>query len=148
MTISIGFLIFPDVQQLDFSGPYETFATMAPAADIHLVWKSLDPVRSVTGLEFSPTTTLDACPPLDVVCVPGGVGVNALLRDVEILGFLRRQAEVARFVTSVCTGALILAAAGLLDNRRATTHWLAHDLLGPARRDSQGWPRGSGTASS
>lgn len=130
MSTAIGFLIFPEVQQLDFTGPYETFATMAPAADLHLVWKSLAPVRSVTGLDFTPTTTLDACPQLDVVCVPGGTGVNPLLRDEAVLAFLRRQAEGARFVTSVCTGALVLAAAGLLDNRRATTHWLAHDLLG------------------
>ena len=130
MSFAIGFLIFPDLQQLDFTAPYEAFASMSPKADIHLVWKTLDPVRSVTHLGFTPTTTLDRCPQLDLICVPGGVGVNALMQDPAVLTFLRRQAEGARFVTSVCTGAMVLAAAGLLEGRRATTHWLAHDLLG------------------
>ena len=130
MSFAIGFLIFPDMQQLDFTAPYEAFATMSPKADIHLVWKTLDPVRSATRLEFTPTTTLDRCPQLDLLCVPGGVGINPLMQDPAVLGFLRGQAEGARFVTSVCTGALVLAAAGLLEGRRATTHWLAHDLLG------------------
>ena len=83
------------------------------------------------GLRLVPTTTLDACPQLDLVCVPGGPGMNALLTDGEVLGFLRRQATGARYVTAVCTGALVLGAAGLLEGKRATTHWMSHHLLEP-----------------
>jgi cyclohexyl-isocyanide hydratase len=128
MTIRIGLLLFPLVQQLDLTGPYEVFASL-PEAEIHLPAASLAPVVSATGLVLTPTVTLADCPQLDVLCVPGGVGVNALLRDEAVLGFVRRQAAGARFVTSVCTGALVLGAAGLLRGKRATTHWAAHDLL-------------------
>ena len=121
--------MFPQVQQLDLTGPYEVF-TSIPGAQVRLVWKSLEPITSATGLVLIPDTLLKTCPPLDVVCVPGGVGVNALMEDAEVLAFLRRQSEHARFVTSVCTGALVLAAAGLLEGRRATTHWASHDFLG------------------
>ena len=76
-----------------------------------------------------PTTTYAECPQLDVLCVPGGAGINPLLHDAETLDFLRRQAGAARYVTSVCTGALVLGAAGLLHGKRATTHWASHDLL-------------------
>lgn len=125
----IGLLVFPNVQQLDLTGPYEVFASM-PGSTVRLVWKTRDPVVSSTGLRLQPDVTFADCPPLDVVCVPGGVGVNALMEDDETLAFLRRQAAAARYVTSVCTGALVLAAAGLLRGRRATTHWASHDLLG------------------
>ncbi|MER2267657.1 DJ-1/PfpI family protein [Methylobacterium oxalidis] len=128
MTLRIGLLVFPGVQQLDLTGPYEVFASL-PGAEMHLVAADLAPLRSTTGLVLTPTTRLDACPALDVVCVPGGAGVNALMRDEATLAFLRRQAETARHLTSVCTGALVLGAAGLLRGRRATTHWAAHDLL-------------------
>ncbi|MGD0642956.1 MAG: DJ-1/PfpI family protein [Roseiarcus sp.] len=127
-TIEIGLLVFPRLQQLDLTGPYEVFASW-PEARVHLVWKSLEPLRSSTGLTLTPTTTIANCPQLDVVCVPGGAGVNALMRDQETLAFLRAQAAGARFVTSVCTGALVLGAAGLLRGKRATTHWASHDLL-------------------
>ena len=83
----------------------------------------------MTGLRLEPDETFDNCPQLDVVCVPGGVGINPLLGDEAVLAFLRRQAVGARFVTSVCTGALVLGAAGLLRGKRATTHWASHDLL-------------------
>ena len=128
MTLHIGLLLFPKVQQLDLTGPYEVFASL-PGTTVHLPARTLDPVRTATGLMLLPTTTLDDCPALDVLCVPGGIGVNALLQDEAMLGFVRRQAEGARFVTSVCTGALVLGAAGLLRGRRATTHWASHDLL-------------------
>jgi cyclohexyl-isocyanide hydratase len=128
MTIEIGLLVFPRVQQLDLTGPFEVFASW-PEARVHLVWKSREVVTSSTGLALTPTTTFDQCPPLDVICVPGGVGVNALMSDEETLAFVRAQAKGARFVTSVCTGALVLGAAGLLRGRRATTHWASHDLL-------------------
>lgn len=127
-TLSIGLLVFPKVQQLDLTGPYEIFASL-PGATVHLLWKTLDPIVSATGLVLVPDTLMAECPALDVLCVPGGVGVNALMEDVEVLGFLRDRSASARFVTSVCTGALVLAAAGLLDGKRATTHWASHDFL-------------------
>lgn len=129
MTLHIGLLVFPGVQQLDLTGPYEVFASL-PDAAVHLLWKTIDPFRSATGLVLTPDTTFETCPkPLDVLCVPGGAGVNALLGDKEVLAFVREQAAAARYVTSVCTGALVLGAAGLLQGKRATTHWAAHDLL-------------------
>lgn len=128
MPTQIGFLIFPDVQQLDLTGPYEILASLADT-QLHLVARSLEPITSVTGLRLLPTTTLAECPALDVLCVPGGKGINALLNDDVVLAFLRQQAESARYVTSVCTGALVLGAAGLLRGKRATTHWSALDFL-------------------
>jgi cyclohexyl-isocyanide hydratase len=130
MTMQIGFLAFPNVQQLDLTGPYDVLASM-PGAQARLVWKTLEPVRSSTGLMLTPDTTFENCPPLDVICVPGGSGVSQLIPDEETLAFLRRQASTARYVTSVCTGALVLGAAGLLRGRRATTHWAFHELLAP-----------------
>ncbi len=127
-TIAIGLLVFPRVQQLDLTGPYEVFASW-PEASVHLVAKSRESVTSSTGLALTPTTTFADCPQLDVICGPGGVGVNALMREEATLSFLRAQAKGARFVTSVCTGALVLGAAGLLRGKRATTHWASHDLL-------------------
>lgn len=126
--LRIGLLVFPNVQQLDLTGPYEVFASI-PGASVRLLWKELDPIVSATGLVLIPDTRLADAPQLDVLCVPGGAGINALLEDEVVLAFLRRQAEGARFVTSVCTGALVLAAAGLLAGRRATTHWASHDFL-------------------
>ncbi|WP_430913407.1 DJ-1/PfpI family protein [Methylobacterium sp. sgz302541] len=128
MSLRIGILVFPKVQQLDLTGPFEVFA-LVPDAEVLLVGADLEPVTTATGLVLIPTATHASCPPLDIVCVPGGVGVNALLRDEATLAFLRGQAERARFVTSVCTGALVLGAAGLLEGKRATTHWAALDLL-------------------
>lgn len=128
MTLQIGILAFPGVQQLDLTGPYEVFATL-PDAKVHLVWKDRAPVTSATGLVLGPTMTFGECPKLDVICVPGGGGVNALLEDAETLAFIRAQAAHARYVTSVCTGSLVLGAAGLLKGRKATTHWFAHDFL-------------------
>lgn len=128
MTLQIGFLLFPDVQQLDLTGPYELLAGFAEA-HLHLVAKTPDPVASTTGLVLTPTTTLDRCPQCDIICVPGGAGVNALLQDDEMIAFVAQQAAKARYVTSVCTGALVLGAASLLEGKRATTHWSCLDLL-------------------
>ena len=128
MALQIGILVFPKVQQLDLTGPYEVFVSL-PDAKVHLIWKDLAPIASATGLILQPTMTYADCPQLDVVCVPGGAGINPLLHDEETLAFLRQQAAAARYVTSVCTGALVLGAAGLLRGKRATTHWAAHDLL-------------------
>jgi len=116
------------VQQLDLTGPYEVFASM-PETRVELISKTLEAVVSATGLTLTPTATFATCPQLDVLCVPGGAGVNALLTDSETLTFVKRQASGARYVTSVCTGAFVLGAAGLLQGKRATTHWAAHDLL-------------------
>jgi cyclohexyl-isocyanide hydratase len=128
MTLHVGFLVFPNVQQLDVAAPYEVFAS-APEVKVHLTWKNQAPVVSATGLPLTPTTTFAHCPALDVLCVPGGVGVNVLLEDGETLAFVRACAERARYVTAVCTGSLVLGAAGLLRGKRATTHWFSHDFL-------------------
>jgi cyclohexyl-isocyanide hydratase len=126
--VEIGFLVFPKVQQLDLTGPYEVFASW-PKARVRMVAKTLEPVMSVTKLVLAPDATFESCPQPDVLCVPGGAGINALLTDEETIRFVRAQAERARFVTSVCTGALVLGAAGLLRSKRATTHWASHHLL-------------------
>jgi cyclohexyl-isocyanide hydratase len=128
MTLKIGILCFPDVQQLDLAAPYEVFAS-ARETEVRLVWKTTHPVRSVTGLMLTPDLAYSDAPAFDVLCVPGGAGINALLGDEETLDFLRRQAGSARYVTSVCTGALVLGAAGLLEGKRAATHWNAVDFL-------------------
>lgn len=127
--LSFGFLVFPDIQQLDLTGPYEVVSVLDMLKEVHLLWHDLAPVRSTTGILLTPTRTFADCPPLDVVCVPGGIGVNALMRDEAVLAFLRAQAGRARYVTSVCTGSLVLAAAGLLRGKRATSYWSARDLL-------------------
>ncbi len=123
-----GMVIFPDMTQLDFTGPYEVFAQL-PGCDIKVITNSLQPVAAKGGLKFVPDTTLADAPQLDLLFVPGGPGVGALMEDREVLEFLRKQAAHARYVTSVCTGALVLGAAGLLKGYRATTHWLSLELL-------------------
>lgn len=124
----IGLLLFPTMTQLDFTGPYEVL-TRVPGANVHAVAKTLGPVQTERGLVLMPSTTCDACPQLDVLVVPGGPGQNDLMDDPVVLGFLRRQARQAKYVTSVCTGALLLGAAGLLEGYRATTHWLSLPFL-------------------
>ncbi|MBB6485860.1 DJ-1/PfpI family protein [Rhizobium lusitanum] len=128
MTLHIGLLAFPGVQQLDLTAPYEVFAS-AQGTKVHLVWKAVEPLISATGLELKSTVSFADCPKLDVLCVPGGSGINALLRDKVVLDFIRQQARTARFITSVCTGSLVLGAAGLLKGKRAATHWNAIDFL-------------------
>jgi len=126
--ISIGMLIFPKMTQLDFTGPFEALARV-PNAQVHVLWKTKDPVTSDTGLTFLPTTTLTDCPPLDVICIPGGPGQIELMDDEEIIHFVRTMGRKAKYVTSVCTGALVLGAAGLLDGYEAATHWMSSDQL-------------------
>ncbi|MBU6501685.1 MAG: DJ-1/PfpI family protein [Burkholderiales bacterium] len=125
---TFALLLFPALTQLDLTGPYEVFCR-CPDARVHLVWKSMDPVVTEHGMRILPTTTFSELPRADVLCVPGGFGVNALLTDDETLVYLRQLASGARYITSVCTGALVLGAAGLLRGRRATTHWTAVDYL-------------------
>jgi len=128
MPFQTGLLLFPNLTQLDMTGPYEVF-TKFPDSEVHLLWKTLDPVTAAGGMRLLPSTTFADCPQLDLVCVPGGAGMNPLLNDEEVLDFLRRQAPGARYVTSVCTGSLVLGAAGLLQGRRATTHWMSLPML-------------------
>jgi cyclohexyl-isocyanide hydratase len=129
MPFHIGLLLFPDITQLDMTGPYEVFIKF-PDAKVHLVWKTREPVTAGGGMQIMPTMTFAECPQLDLICVPGGAGMNALLNDAETLDFIRAQARGARYVTSVCTGALVLGAAGLLKGKRAATHWMSREMLG------------------
>lgn len=126
--LQIGFLVFPRITQLDLTGPVQVFSSM-PDADVHLIWKRPEPVPSDTVITLMPTITFADCPQLDVICVPGGHGTDELVNDEDTLAFLRKQAEGARFITSVCTGSLVLGAAGLLKGYRASTHWSAVELL-------------------
>lgn len=127
-TLHIGLLVFPQVTQLDLTGPLQVFARL-PGATVHLIWKRIEPVPSDTVLALLPTVTFDDCPQLDVICVPGGAGSDDMVNDAETLAFLRRQAAGARYITSVCTGALVLGAAGLLQGYKSTTHWSALEFL-------------------
>lgn len=122
--LHVGLLLFPHLTQLDLTGPLQVFARV-PGAVVHLIAKRIEPIPSDTPLSLLPTVSFGECPQLDVICVPGGLGTDALMGDDETLDFLRRQAGGARYVTSVCTGALVLAAAGLLRGYRAATHWSA-----------------------
>lgn len=126
--LQIGLLLFPDVTQLDLTGPWEVFAR-TPGVECHLIWKDRQPVRSDRGLSILPTTTFSECPLLEVICVPGGPGQIALMSDDVTLNFLRQQAAQAQWISSVCTGSLVLGAAGLLQRYRATSHWSSLDQL-------------------
>jgi cyclohexyl-isocyanide hydratase len=128
MSFRIGILIFPDIMQLDMTGPHEVF-TKLPDAEVLLVWKTLNPIVAGGGMRILPDVTYETCPQLDLICVPGGGGMNPLLNDPETLDFIRDKAATARFVTSVCTGSLVLAAAGLLKGKRAACHWMSRDML-------------------
>jgi cyclohexyl-isocyanide hydratase len=127
-SIHIGFLLFPHVTQLDLTGPAQVLSRV-PGAKVHLVWKNIEPVMTDVGFEILPTTTFERCPPLTVLCVPGGFGIAQQLTDEDTLAFLRRQAADARYVTSVCNGALVLGAAGLLMGYRSACHWMWRDYL-------------------
>lgn len=123
--MEIGALIFPDIDQMDFTGPFEVLSRL-PGAHIHVIAKERAPLRDVAGLILTPTTTLTEAPVLDVLLVPGGRGQMALMHDDEVLSFV---AKPRPWILSVCTGALICGAAGLLRGKRATTHWNSHHLL-------------------
>ena len=126
---NVGFVIFPDLTQLDLTGPLQVLARL-PQSTTLIVAKSATPVPSDCGLSLLPTHTFANCPPLDLVCIPGGVkGVIGAIGDRETVEFVHRQATGAKYVTSVCTGAFVLGVAGLLKGRRATTHWAYTDLL-------------------
>jgi len=127
-SVSIGLLLFPDLTQLDLTGPYEVFVR-APNAQVHLIWKNRDPVTSDKGMAILPTTTFATCPKLDIICIPGGPGQINLMTDDETLSFIKHRSKDAKFITSVCTGSLVLGAAGLLQGYKATTHWASLDQL-------------------
>ena len=125
----IGLVIFPGMTQLDMTGPYQVFSMM-PDTRVLLLWKTLEPVTSSEGMTILPTVTFNDCPSLDVLCVPGGaIGQVEMMQDAEMLEFLRQQGKTAKYITSVCTGSLILAAAGLLQGYRAACHWAFRDQL-------------------
>ncbi|RDJ14414.1 DJ-1/PfpI family protein [Rhizobium grahamii] len=137
---NLGFVIFPGITQLDFTGPFEVLSRLGtppslsvpskfPDVKTHVVAKTLQPVSSDRGLAFLPTDTFETCPALDLLCVPGGSGLMEALADSELVDFVGRQGRQATYVTSVCIGAFLLGAAGLLKGRRATTHWAYVDLL-------------------
>ena len=126
--LQIGIVLFPRVTQLDFTGPLQVFSSV-PGAKVHLIWKRIEPVTSDSVLTITPTVSFADCPQLDVICVPGGGGTDDMINDEEMLAFLRKQAEAAKYITSVCTGSLVLGAAGLLRGYRAATHWTAMDFL-------------------
>src|SRR5271165_5965545 len=123
--MEIGALIFPNIDQMDFTGPFEVLSRLR-GARIHVFSKSLTPIRDTAGLILTPTVTLAEAPPLDVLLVPGGRGQLALMDDGEVLEFL---AKPVSWIFSVCTGALTCGAAGLLKGKRATTHWNSFHLL-------------------
>lgn len=124
----IGFFLFPGLTQLDLTGPAQVLSRMSNSRS-HFIAKTLAPVPSDCGLSLSPTVTIADAPKLDMICVPGGVGVDSVMSDPESLDFIRRAGEEASYVTSVCTGSLILGAAGLLVGYRAGCHWAWRDLL-------------------
>src|SRR5258705_1481709 len=126
--LQIGVVLLPWVTQIEFTVPLQVFASV-PGAQLHLIWKRIEPVPSDSVMMLTPTTTFADCPQLDVICVPGGFGTDDMINDEEMLGFLRKQAEGAKYITSVCTGSLVLGAAGLLKGYRAATHLTAMDFL-------------------
>lgn len=126
--LHIGFLVFPDVTELDLMGPAQILSRV-PGAQVHLACKTLEPVMTDVGFTINPTTTLADAPQFDVLCAPGGLGVVDALDDEATIAFLRRQGAAARYVTSVCNGSLLLGAAGLLEGYRATCHWAWRHFL-------------------
>src|ERR1700730_8853330 len=124
----IGSLLFEGLDQIDLTGPFEILSRI-PNSTSRIFGKTAEPVRDVRGLRLSPDASLADAPQLDLLHVPGGFGQEALMDDEDVLGWIRRQAAGTRCVFSVCTGALICGAAGLLKGRRATTHWASFHLL-------------------
>jgi transcriptional regulator GlxA family with amidase domain len=140
--VQVGILIFDDVEVLDFAGPFEVFSRtrLTPGVDarrseesapfrVFTIARTRQPVTATGGLVVVPHYAFADEPRIDLLVVPGGFGTRPLLADEEMIGWIRRQAAAARQTASVCTGALLLAKAGLLQGRRATTHWASLDLL-------------------
>jgi cyclohexyl-isocyanide hydratase len=125
----IGMVLFPNLTQLDLTGPYEVFGRL-PSTEVLLIAESLEPVKSDNGLLLTPTETFDSAPQVDILFVPGGRGIFEAMQNKKLINFLQQQALKAQYITSVCTGSMVLAAAGLLNGYKATTHWLSLHLLG------------------
>lgn len=126
--LNVGFVVFNGLTQLDLAGPFEVFGRV-PGAKVELLGESRAPVRSDTGLNLHPDRSVENATGFDVLCVPGGPGVTEAIRNERLIRFLATEGPKAKYLTSVCTGALLLGAAGLLQGKRATTHWLSLDLL-------------------
>jgi cyclohexyl-isocyanide hydratase len=126
--MTIGMVIFPNLTQLDLTGPYEVFGRL-PDTKVLLIAESLQPIKSDNGLLLTPNETFDAAAQVDVLFVPGGRGIFEAMQNEKLINFLQTQAANAKYITSVCTGSLVLAAAGLLNGYKATTHWLSLHLL-------------------
>ncbi len=124
----IVFLVYPNVTQLDLTGPAQVLSRLGNST-VDLVWKARDPVQTDSGFALLPTTTLDEIREADILCVPGGFGCVDVMDDDEVLDWVRAVGSTAQWVTSVCTGSLILGAAGLLRGYRATSHWAWRDYL-------------------
>jgi len=126
--LQIGSLLFEGIDQIDLTGPFEVLSRI-PNSTYRIYGKTAGPVRDIRGLRLMPDASLADAPPLDVLHVPGGFGQEALMEDAEVLVWIRQQAAGACSIFSVCTGALLCGAAGLLKGRRATTHWASFHLL-------------------
>jgi cyclohexyl-isocyanide hydratase len=126
--LQIGSLLFEGLDQIDLTGPFEVLSRI-PDSTYRIFGKTLEPVRDTRGLRLTPDALLEDAPQLDVLHVPGGYGQEVLMNDQQVLSWIRNQARAARCIFSVCTGALICGAAGLLKGRQATTHWTALHLL-------------------
>ena len=126
--LHIAFLLFPNVTQLDLTGPAQVLSRLGDAR-LDLVWKTREPVSTDAGFAILPTATLAEVPRADILCVPGGFGTNDVIADDEAMEWVARVGEEAAWVTSVCTGSLILGAAGLLRGYRAGCHWGQRDML-------------------
>lgn len=124
----LAFLLFPNVTQLDLTGPAQ-FLSRLPGAKVDLVWESIVPVPTDAGFSILPTATFADVPAADLICVPGGMGIADVIDHAPALDWVRQVGAGAQWVTSVCTGALVLGAAGLLEGYKATTHWAWHDKL-------------------
>lgn len=126
--LQIGLIAFPNITQLDLTAPLEVFSRF-PDAKVSIIAETLEPIVSEKGLRFLPDAMFENAPDVDIVFVPGGPGISEAMENKKLMDFLVRQSHHAQYITSVCTGALILAQAGLLDGYKATTHWLSLDLL-------------------
>jgi cyclohexyl-isocyanide hydratase len=126
--LSVGCLIFPQMDQIDFTGPFEVLSRM-PDTTVHVAGKELAPIRDVQGLQLTPDVSITEARIFDVLLVPGGYGQQALMHDEEVLGLIRKQVHAERILFSVCTGALLCGAAGVLTGRQVTTHWAARPLM-------------------
>ena len=126
--LNIAFLLFPNVTQLDLTGPLQVLSRL-PGVKVHIVAAAMAPVPTDAALSLVPTCTFKDCPSVDVLVVPGGFGVDEAMNDPELMAFVRREGARAKYATSICTGAFILGAAGLLKGMKATTHWAYHAEL-------------------